>query len=182
MSAYVLFALFFAEIFLRALVEIREKKLFFHFKPFWLLRIIPILNDFSPLPEARVAPTSSRFSEAHERAHEKFKHRIIRNLTKLSFFFCMSIIIFVQLTEWKISLWEILLWFHFELGIFRLIYHGLCWNEENDADRFALKEVGKAPAQKALRELAKKEAPMSLLFAFLYREHPPAKRRLQEIL
>lgn len=178
MSFIVLLFILSAEIIFRLVIEIREWRLFNKKIPFAFFRCVPILNDFFPFPEnIHKEKKSSRFIDAHEQAHKKLHHKLLRNLLKLCFYSLMVLLIVILLGEWRFSLLEIVLWFHVALGIFRLFYHRICWNQEEEADKLARDSVGKNEAKRELSKLEKAENPSSLLFAFLYKEHPPAFSR-----
>lgn len=183
MGTIFLFAFLLAEIIFRIFVEIRELRLYGKKIPFSFLRAIPLVNDLIPYSENIIEePIQSAFREAHEAAHKHMHHYLLRNLMKLCFYSLMVLLIIIMLGEWRISLWEIVLWFHFALFIFRLLYHKLCWSQEEEADKAAVSVVSKSETRRELERLQKTERPTSLLFAFLYREHPPAKyRRLRHI-
>lgn len=165
------------ELVLRIFLEIREARCFGKVVPYAALRCIPLLNDFVPFPENRRPESLSKFIEMHEEGHKVKHHALLRNLSKASFYSLMVIMILVMLTSWSISFVEIVLWFHLANVIFRLLYHAICWNQEDEADAFAAKKLGKFEARKELSKLVKSELPMSGLFAFVYREHPRAKSR-----
>lgn len=174
----VLLALEFA---FRVFLEIREARLFNKMVPLAFLRCVPLLNDFAPFPELRNTEGEnakvSKFQELHEEGHKARHHALLRNMAKASFYSLMVIMILVMLTSWAVSFFEIILWFHLANGLFRLLYHAICWNQEDEADAYAAKKLGKFEARKELSRLAKSERPMSGLFAFMYREHPRAKSR-----
>lgn len=183
MGMFFLISFLFLEFIFRLVLEIREHRLYGKWLPFPFFRCIPLLNDFVPFPEnIAEEPARSIFREAHELAHKKFHHQLLRNLMKLCFYSFMVVVIIIMLGEWKIGLLEIVLWFHFALFCFRLLYHKVCWSQEEEADKQAASVLSKSEIRRELDRLQKVERPTSLLFAFFYREHPPAKhRRLRHI-
>ena len=86
MLLYILLCL---EIVLRAVIEVRERRLTqLRGGVFAVLRLIPLVNDIAPLPENRKEPQKSLFVEKHEEAHKVLHHAILRNLMKFAFFMC----------------------------------------------------------------------------------------------
>ena len=115
MGTIFLFAFLVAEIIFRIFVEIRELRLYGKKIPFSFLRAIPLVNDLIPYSENIIEePIQSAFREAHEAAHKRLHHYLLRNLMKLCFYSLMVLLIIIMLGEWRISLWEIVLWFHLE--------------------------------------------------------------------
>ncbi len=185
MSSIYLIVLLILEIGFRLAVEIREWRLMQKKRPLAFFRCVPLLNDLVPFPNfsngsESATPVEKEFIFAHEGGHRKNHHWLLRNILKIVFFFGIILVVYVQLTEWQIHIVEVLLWFHFELLCFRLIYHKICWSEEIEADAWARQKVGKNKTRMALEYLNQKEMPMSLLFAFLYWEHPPAFYRIKK--
>lgn len=179
---YTLIALLALELAFRVFLEIREARLFGKLVPLALFRCIPLLNDFIPLPEKSLEggvqeKRNEKFVEMHELAHRQKHHFLLRNMAKASFYSLMVLMIVVQLNSLQMGLLEIVLWFHLANFAFRIFYHFLCWQQEAEADDFAAQKLGKYEARKELSRLAKTERPMSVLFAFVYREHQPAAKR-----
>ena len=82
MLLYILLCL---EIVLRAVIEVRERRLTqLRGGVFAVLRLIPLVNDIAPLPENRKEPQKSLFVEKHEEGHRILHHSILRNLMKVA--------------------------------------------------------------------------------------------------
>lgn len=177
MTVVALAVLLVLEVVLRVLLEVHEAKLFGKAHPLAALRCIPVVNDFVPFPENRLEPSNSKFVEMHELAHKEKHHALLRNFSKAVFYVLMVMMIVVQLATLRMTIVEIVLWFHVASVLFRLYYHWICFNQEDEADSFAAQKVGKGEARKELSRLKKEERATSNLFAFVYREHPDAARR-----
>lgn len=177
MDERILYAVLALEVLLRSVLEVHEKRLFGKMIPLWLCRIVPILNDFAPYPENPPGEPNKKFVDAHEAAHKKLHHALLRNLCKLCFFILLVLAILVMLGSWRIPLWQIVLWAHVILAVVRPLYHRLCWSQEYEADKLAAQAVGAAAAKRELERLQRAERQVSPFFALAYREHPPAYGR-----
>ena len=99
------------EVFLRAALEIAEiRKSGQKNDRFALVRIIPLLNDLLPPESLSSKPQApeSAFAKAHERAHQKFHHGIIRQ------FFWAGILIAIAVFLGSVGIL-------FQLGIVELL-------------------------------------------------------------
>lgn len=179
----ILAALLALEFVLRLVLEIRERRVTqMHGGVFALLRLVPLLNDIVPLPESRRDVSVSSFVEAHEKAHQKLRHGILRNLLKVILLcFAVGFLLFL-LVRCEMSWWCAVLWLHLAAIPFRLFFHWYCWNQEFEADGQAFKDLGKKATKDAMRELAASEIPYTPLFALFYREHPTAALRSRKLL
>ena len=167
----------------RIVIEIRERRLTqLRGGVFAVLRLIPLVNDFVPLPENRSDPPNSLFVEKHEEGHKALHHAVLRNLMKVAL--CMVAVWFfvALLKRWHVSFFEAVLWLHLVAIPFRFFFNWYCWNQEFEADAYAFKEVGKQKSKVAMQELAECEIPYTKLFASIYREHPTVALRSQRML
>ena len=79
-------AFIWAEFILRVVIELREARAVQqHVSVFTLMRLLPLINDFVPLPENREPPALGRFVEMHEQGHKVLHHALLRNLVKVAF-------------------------------------------------------------------------------------------------
>lgn len=158
----------------RLFIETREIKIFSRYNPLAWARLIPIVNDFVPIPETREPISESPFVRFHEEAHSKNKHNLkrlfIKTLFALSMLYCFI--------YFKMNLWNFVIFFHSMLFYLQIPYHWYLWQQEISADTYAQKKTSKNKAKKELENLLKQEIPYSSLFALFYREHPPARLRL----
>ena len=180
MLLYILLCL---EIVLRAVIEVRERRLTqLRGGVFAVLRLIPLVNDIAPLPENRKEPQKSLFVEKHEEGHHILHHSILRNLMKVAFLMVAVWFLAAMVTRWNASFFESILWLHLVAIPFRYFFNWYCWTQEFEADAYAFKEVGKQKAKAAMQELAVCEIPYTKLFASIYREHPTVALRSQRVL
>ena len=172
------------EIVLRLCLEIREARLS-HGKVgrFAFLRMVPIVNDLFPA-EANFekAESSGAFERAHENAHRKRRHGILRLAFQAGFALFCALAIGAAGVELRFGLWELLLLFHLLFAVSKIFFHAMCFAEEYEADALAAKSVQFGVAKRALESLMARECPRSALFALVYRTHPTAKMRLERIL
>ena len=178
-----LYILLCVEIAARIAIEIRERRLTqLRGGVFAVLRLIPLVNDFVPLPENRSDPPNSLFVEKHEEGHKALHHAVLRNLMKVAL--CMVAVWFLaaMVVRWNASFFEAVLWLHLVAIPFKWFFNWYCWMQEYEADAYAFKEVGKQKAKAAMHELAACEIPYSKLFASIYREHPTVALRSQRML
>ena len=168
-----LYILLCLEIVLRAVIEVRERRLTqLRGGVFAVLRLIPLVNDIAPLPENRKEPQKSLFVEKHEEGHRILHHSILRNLMKVAFLMVAVWFLAAMVTRWNASFFESILWLHLVAIPFRYFFNWYCWTQE----------LGKQKAKAAMQELAECEIPYSKLFASIYREHPTVALRSQRIL
>ena len=178
-----LYVLLCIELIARVVVEIRERRATqLRGGVFAVLRVIPLINDIVPLPENRKDPPTNAFVEMHERGHQKARHAILRNLTKVILAMIAIWFLATQLIRSGMPLWMGVLWLHLVAIPFRVGFHWYCWGQEYEADMYAFKELGKTKSKAALRELGECEIPYTKMFALLYREHPTAELRLKKLL
>lgn len=178
-----LFILLGIEFIARLLIEIRERRATQHRGGiFSILRLVPLINDITPLPENRRTPPENEFSNLHEKGHKAYRHTILRNIAKVILLMLAVWFLAKELIRNGLPLWEAVLWLHLVAIPFRILFNLYCWNQEYEADRFALKELGKTKAKAAMRELADYEIPYTKLFAITYREHPTVALRSKRIL
>ena len=171
------------EVFLRTLLEIRERRLTqLRGGVFAILRVIPLLNDIVPLPENRNEVSESKFVKLHEEGHKVLHHDILRNLMKVAFWMVAVWFMAAMMVRWNVSFIEAVLWLHLAAIPFRMLFHFYCWSQEYECDRYALEKSDKTVAKAALRERAACEIPYTALFALVYREHPTAVLRSQRLL
>ena len=171
------------EVFLRTLLEIRERRLTqLRGGVFAILRVIPLLNDIVPLPENRNEAPESKFVKLHEEGHKVLHHDILRNLMKVAFWMVAVWFMAAMMVRWNVSFIEAVLWLHLAAIPFRMLFHFYCWSQEYECDRYALEKSDKKVAKAALRELAACEISYTALFALVYREHPTAVLRSQRLL
>ena len=177
-----LYILLGVEVVLRVALEVRERRLTqVRGGVFAVLRVVPLVNDIVPLPEMRKALAESAFAEKHEEGHRSLHHGILRSVTKIIFLIVAVWFLAAMLTRFGLSIYESVLWLHLAAIPFRAIFHLYCWNQEYEADAYAMKQVGKSRAKDAMRELALCEIPYTKLFAVIYREHPTAALRQQHL-
>ena len=167
----------------RLVLEIRERRLTqMRGGLFAVLRLIPLLNDFVPLPENRKDPAENEFVKKHEEGHANLRHGILRNLAKVALLLLAVWFFAFLLASHGMSLVESILWLHLAAIPFRTVFHLYCWHQEYEADRYAVDKLGKKVAKAAMRNLAESEIPYTKLFAVIYREHPTVAIRSQKIL
>lgn len=178
-----LYALLCAEIVARIVLEVRECRLTGgRFGVLAFLRLLPLVNDIVPLPERRSEPPQSRFVTFHEEAHKALHHTVLRNLVKIVFLMCAVWFLVGIMVRMDIPLWQAVLWLHLAAIPFRIFFHYYCWNQEHEADRYALSKTDRKVAKAAMRDLSLCEIPYSNLFALVYREHPPVALRRKRLL
>lgn len=177
-----LFYLLGVEVLGRIVLEVRECRLTQQGGGiFMVLRTIPLVNDLVPLPENRREPVVGQFVKLHEEGHRKLRHATLRNVFKIMMLLlALGWIAYVS-TRMNASLWEAILWLHLVAIPGRMIFHGYCWNQEYEADRYAYRQLDKKVAKNALRELESCEIPHTQFFALIYREHPTAALRRKKL-
>lgn len=176
-------AFIWAEFILRVVIELREARAVQqHVSVFTLMRLLPLINDFVPLPENREPPALGRFVEMHEQGHKVLHHALLRNLVKVAFALVAIWFLAALMIRWQMLFWEAVLWLHVVAIPFRIFFHFYCWNQEYEADRYALEKTDKKLAKNNLRELIRCEYPHTPLFALVYREHPTAVLRMERLL
>lgn len=179
----ILYILLCVEFALRVFLEIRERRLTqLHGGVFAVLRLIPLVNDIVPLPENRKEPQAKYFIEKHEEGHKSMHHAVLRNLMKVIFVLLAVWYMAAMMVRFGFSFYEAVLWLHLVAIPFRAIFHLYCWNQEYEADAYAMKQLGKARAKEAMRDLSVCEIPYTKLFAVFYREHPTAPLRSKRLL
>ena len=149
---------------------------------FTLMRLLPLINDFVPLPENREPPALGKFVEMHEQGHKVLHHALLRNLVKVAFALVAIWFLAALMIRWQMQFWEAVLWLHVVAIPFRTLFHFYCWTQEYEADRYALEKTDKKLAKNNLRELIRCEYPHTPLFALIYREHPTAVLRMERLL
>lgn len=180
MLLYILLAV---EVVARACLQVRECRLTqCRFDVFAILRLIPLVNDIVPLRENRCEPKATSFVEKHEEGHRYLRHALLRNLVKVALLLVAVWFLAFQLVRNGLPILPAILWLHLVAIPFRIFFNLYCWNQEYEADRYALKKVGKIDAKDAMHELVKCEIPYTKLFAVVYREHPTAAMRSYRIL
>lgn len=178
-----LLALLCLEFALRVVLELREcRTVQERVSVFTLLRLLPLINDFVPLPENREPPLLGRFVEMHEQGHKVLHHALLRNLVKVAFALVAIWFLAALMVRWQANFWEAVLWLHVVAIPFRTFFHFYCWSQEYEADRYALEKTDKKLAKNSLRELIRCEYPHTPLFALVYREHPTAVLRKERLL
>ena len=183
MALGILVVLLILEFALRLFLEIRERRATqIRGGVFAYLRLVPLLNDITPLPESRREVSTGAFVEVHEKAHRDLRHGVLRNLLKVILLcFAVGFLLFL-LVRCEMPWWCAVLYLHLAAIPFRLFFHWYCWGQEYEADGQAFKALGKKVAKDAMRELAASEIPYTPLFALFYREHPTAALRSQKLL
>ena len=167
----------------RLVLEIRERRLTqLRGGIFAVLRLIPLVNDFVPLPENRKDPAENEFVKKHEEGHKELRHGILRNLAKVALLLLAVWLFAFLMSSATLGLLESVLWLHLAAIPFRIIFHLYCWHQEYEADKYAFDKLGKKMAKAAMRNLAESEIPYTKLFAVVYREHPTVAIRSQKIL
>lgn len=167
----------------RLVLEIRERRLTqLRGGIFAVLRLIPLVNDFVPLPENRKDPAENEFVKKHEEGHRELRHGILRNLAKVALLLLAVWLFAFLMSSATLGLLESVLWLHLAAIPFRIIFHLYCWHQEYEADKYAFDKLGKKVAKAAMRNLAESEIPYTKLFAVVYREHPTVAIRSQKIL
>lgn len=183
MEPLLLYILLGVEVALRVALEVRERRLTqLRGGVFAVLRVVPLINDIVPLPETRKAPAPSAFADKHEEGHRSLHHGILRGIFKIVLLILAVWFLAAMLTRFGLSIYEAVLWLHLVAVPFRAIFHLYCWNQEYEADAYAMKQLGKGNAKNALRDLALCEIPYTRLFAVMYREHPTAPLRQRRLL
>lgn len=171
------------EVVLKAVLEIRERRATqVRGGVFAVLRIIPLVNDFIPLPEHRKDPEKGKFAAAHEDAHKKQHHAALRNLVKVIMMMLSLGVIALVVGRYEMPFWAAILWLHLVAIPGRIIFHTYCWGQELEADRIAYEHVERNIAKNALRNLMECEIPYTPFFALMYREHPTAAIRRKRLL
>lgn len=168
------------EVFLRAALEIAEiRKSGQKNDRFALVRIIPLLNDLLPPESLSSKPQApeSAFAKAHERAHQKFHHGIIRQFFWAGILIAIAVFLGSVGILFQLGLVELLLLFHLLFAASRILFHFVCFSQEYEADTFAAKCVSKKVVIRAMNTLIAEEFPRSPLFAYVYRTHPTAVMR-----
>ena len=182
MEQILLYILLGLEVVLRVVLEVRERRLTqVRGGVFAVLRLVPLLNDIVPLPESRKAPAASAFVEKHEEGHKSLHHGILRSVTKIIFLIVAVWFLAAMLSRFGLTIYESVLWLHLAAIPLRMIFHLYCWNQEYEADAYAMKQLGKAKAKEAMRDLVASEIPYTKLFAVVYREHPTATLRQRRL-
>ena len=152
-------AFIWTEFILRVVIELREARAVQQrVSVFTLMRLLPLINDFVPLPENR------------------------EPLVKVAFALVAIWFLAALMIRWQMQFWEAVLWLHVVAIPFRIFFHFYCWNQEYEADRYALEKTDKKLAKNNLRELIRCEYPHTPLFALIYREHPTAVLRKERLL
>ena len=186
----ILLALLLSEFWVRAWLELRERRMTQLRGGFFaLLRLIPLVNDIVPLPESRSiagavgnAAKDEEFVQEHEKAHSKLHHGILRNLLKV-ILLCLAVgFLLFLVVRLGLPWWQSVLWLHLVAVPVKPLYHWYCWNQEYEADKTAFEKLGKKSTRDAMRELVTSEIPFTPLFALFYREHPTAALRSQRLL
>lgn len=180
----VLFALLALEVLLRVLLEVREARALGG-KPdrFAVFRVVPIVNDIFPAEANPVRRKSGgAFEAAHERAHKKEHHKIVRVLFLCGCGLFCALALVAAGEELRFNLFERLVLFHLMLSVSRIFFHFVCFAEEYEADAIAVRKVQKGVARRALEILAAEEFPRTPLFALVYRKHPTAAMRIEKVL
>lgn len=178
-----LYILLFVEVVLRIVLEIRERRATqLRGSVFAFLRIIPLVNDIVPLPENRKKPLEMLFATKHEEGHKALHHAILRNLFKTILLLIAVWFLLFQLVRNGLPLLDSVLWLHLVAIPFRVLFHLYCWNQEYEADAYAMKHLGKQSVKDAMRNLASCEIPYTKLFAVFYREHPTAVLRSKRLI
>ena len=178
-----LITLLIMEVVLKSVLEVRERRSTqVRGGVFAILRIVPLLNDFVPLPEHRKDPESGKFAAAHEEAHKKLHHGLLRNMVKVVMLFLSLGIIALVVGRYGMPFWIAILWLHLAAIPGRIVFHTYCWGQELEADRYAFEHVEKNIAKNALRNLVECEIPYTPFFALMYREHPTAEVRRTRLL
>ena len=178
-----LYALLCAEIVARIVLEVREcRQTGCRFGVLGFLRLVPLVNDIVPLPERRSEPPQSHFVKFHEEAHRALHHAVLRNLVKIVFLMCAVWFLVSLLVRMQMPIWQGVLWLHLVAIPFRTFFHYYCWNQEHEADRYALSKTDRKVAKVAMRDLSLCEIPHTRLFALIYREHPPVALRRKRLL
>ena len=168
---------------LRVVLEVREcRAVQERVSVFTLLRLLPLINDFVPLPENREPPLLGRFVEMHEQGHKVLHHALLRNLVKVAFALVAIWFLAALMVRWQMLFWEAVLWLHVVAIPFRTFFHFYGWSQEYEADRSVLDKTDKKLAKNSLRELIRCEYPHTPLFALVYREHPTAVLRKERLL
>ena len=145
-------AFIWAEFILRVVIELREARAVQqHVSVFTLMRLLPLINDFVPLPENREPPALGRFVEMHEQGHKVLHHALLRNLVKVAFALVAIWFLAALMIRWQMLFWEAVLWLHVVAIPFRIFFHFYCWNQEYEADRYALEKTDKKLAKNNLR-------------------------------
>ena len=159
----------------RIFLEVREMRLTgIRFGVFSILRLLPLVNDLAPLPEKRGCIPEDSFVKMHEAGHERLRHAILRNLFKVILMMLAVWFLATLLVRFSMPIPEAVLYLHLVAIPVRLVFHFYCWNQEFEADRFALDSLGRKVARNAMRTLRTNEYPYTPFFAIFYREHPPA--------
>ena len=178
-----LITLLIMEVVLRIVLEIRERRATqVRGGIFAVLRVIPLVNDFIPLPEHRKDPEEGKFASAHEEGHKKLHHALLRNLVKVVMLLLSLGVIALVVGRYEMPFWIAFVWLHVVAIPGRIVFHTYCWGQELEADRYAFEHVEKNIAKNALRNLVECEIPYTPVFALMYREHPTAEIRRKRLL
>lgn len=177
-----LYILLGVEVVLRIVLEVRERRATqLHGGIFAFLRVIPLINDIVPLPENRKNPAETLFASKHEEGHKVLHHAILRNLFKIILLLIAVWFLLFQLVRNGLPLLDSVLWLHLVAIPFRVLFHLYCWNQEYEADAYAMKHLGKQSVKESMRNLNACEIPYTKLFAVVYREHPTAQLRSRRL-
>lgn len=170
------------EVAARIALEVREARAM-HVRGgvFAVLRVIPLVNDIVPLPESRAKISQTHFIESHEEGHKYHRHAILRNLLKVIFWMLAVGFLMYLLVREALPFWQCILWLHLVAIPCRMFFHLYCWNQEYEADYYALKALGRQKAKGAMSTLLANEIPRTKLFAVIYREHPTAVERRRHL-
>lgn len=178
-----LITLLIMEVILRIVLEIRERRATQMPGGFLaILRVIPLVNDFFPLPENRKEPEVGKFVAAHEEGHKKLHHAALRNLVKVIMLLLSLGVIALVVGRYEMPFWIAFVWLHLVAIPGRIIFHTYCWGQEFEADQYAFEHVERNIAKNALRNLVECEIPYTPIFALIYREHPTAALRRKKLL
>ena len=181
-SLFWLFIFLIGEVLARIALEVREARITQRKGGiFAFLRLIPLVNDLTPLPENRREPTEGQFVKLHEEGHKMLHHGLLRNVYKVALLLMSLGVISFAILKMEASLWESFVWLHLVAFPGRIIFHIFCWNQEYEADRYAYGKLDRKIVRNALRELSLCEYPHTKLFALVYREHPTANLRKQKL-
>ncbi len=177
-----LVALLLVEFIARIVLEVRECRLTQRGGGFFtVLRLVPLVNDLTPLPENLREPVVGQFVKLHEEGHQKLHHATLRNLFKVVLLMLAAGGFAFVLVRYGVPFWQGVLWLHLMAVPGRMVFHAYCWNQEYEADTYAYRQLDKKVSRNALRELEACEIPHTKLFALVYREHPTAVLRKKKL-
>ena len=134
------------EVFLRAALEIAEiRKSGQKNDRFALVRIIPLLNDLLPPESLSSKPQApeSAFAKAHERAHQKFHHGIIRQFFWAGILIAIAVFLGSVGILFQLGLVELLLLFHLLFAVFvsRIMLHNAHVHVESARNKLVINNV-----------------------------------------